>query len=154
MVFRDSINGVEEVSAASADQPVTYQEGSFLWGEVVTQIGDNTFRINRDASDPSDPTQRLPSDLRLNIEYSDALRNAIIEEDRGKEDFVRSTGEFWVGHLRCGSAISAASSPYRVTVQLLQDDQEIAVEQYAIRVLSNPTDCVGESEPSDVPTER
>ena len=154
MVFRDSINGVEEVSDASSVQPITYREGSFLWGEVVTQIGNNTFRINRDAPDPSDPAQRLPSYLRLNVEYSDALRKAISEEHKGTEGFDPSTGAFWVGELRCGSAISAASSPYQVTVQLLQDGREIARRQYVIGVQSNPPECVGESEPGGPPTIR
>ena len=154
MVFRDTINGVEELVGSSLVQRVTYREGSFLWGEVVTQIGNNTFRIARDASDPSDPAQRLPSYLRLNVEYSDALKNAIIEEDRCTEDSVPETGEFWVGQLRCGSAIPAESSPYRITVQLLQDDEEIVRRQYVIGVQSNPGMCVGERESGDPPDVR
>jgi hypothetical protein len=154
MVFRDSINGVEEVSDASSAQPITYQEGSFLWGEVVTQIGDTTFRINRDAPDRDDPTQSLPAYLQLNVEYSDALKKAISEEERGTESAVPDTGEFWVGHLRCGSAIPAESSPYRITVQLMQDGQEIARRQYVIGVQSNPSICVGEREPDDPPPVR
>ena len=154
MVFRDSVNGVEEVSGASSTQPVTYREGSFLWGEVVTQIGDTIFKINRDAPDRDDPTQSLPDYLRLNIEYSDALKKAISEEDKGTENSVPETGEFWVGHLRCGSAIPAESSPYRITVQLLQDEQEIARRQYVIGVQSNPAICVGEKEPDGPPTIR
>ena len=153
-MFRDSINGVEELSGASSTQPVTYREGSFLWGEVVTQIGDNTFKINRDAPDPDDPTQSLPAYLRLDIEYSDALKKAISEEDRGTENSVPDTGEFWVGHLRCGSAIPADSSPYRITVRLMQDDQEIARRQYVIGVQRSPAMCVGESEPDGPPTIR
>jgi serine/threonine protein kinase len=138
VVFRDTVNGVDEVTNSPSAATITYLEDSYLWGEVVTQIGNTVFRINRDAPDPDDQTQRLPSYLRINIDYSNALKQAMREEDRGGEDFVAQTGEFWVGHFRCGSAIPAERSPYRMTVQLLEDGREIARQQYVIGVLSKP----------------
>jgi hypothetical protein len=152
-MFRDSVDGVKEVMGNSSTEPVIYQEGRYLWGEVITKIGNATFRIDRDAPDRNDPAQRLPAYLQLNIEYSDALKQAMSEEDRGKEDYVPETGEFWVGNLRCGSAMSVDSSPYRITVKLLEDGQEIARRQYVIGVLSNSA-CAeggGEDKPSGGP---
>jgi hypothetical protein len=137
LVFRDTEIGTVEVGDSSAHS-VTYLEGSYLWGEVVAQIGNAIFGIERDSSDDNDQVQGLPSYLRLNIEFSGALKNAIREQDRGSEDFKPETGEFWVGRFRCGSALPAESSPYRITVELLEDGQGIAKERYVIGVRTNP----------------
>ncbi len=116
--------------------PVTYLESSYLWGEVATQIGSTVFKVDRDASERGDPTQQLPPYLRLNIQYSRALQAAMRDLANDPPGFNAKTGEFWVGRFRCGSAIPAESSPYRITVQLLEDDQEIARRQYVIGVQS------------------
>jgi serine/threonine-protein kinase len=155
LVFRDTENGTVEVGDSSTHS-VTYLEGSYLWGEVVTQIGNAVFGYDRDSSDGNDQAQGLPSYLRLNIEFSGALKNAIREQDRGDEDFKPETGEFWVGQLRCGSALPAESSPYRFTVQLLEDGQEIARERYVIGVRTNPNcqDGAPDDDSGDRPTVR
>jgi hypothetical protein len=136
--------------------PITYLEGSYLWGEVVTQIGSTVLKVDRDASEPGDPTQQLPPYLKLNIQYSGALQAAMRDLANDPPGFNEQTGEFWVGRFRCGSAIPAESSPYRITVRLLEDGQEIARQQYAIGVLTN-IDC-SDGGPDDdsggPPTER
>jgi hypothetical protein len=119
--------------------PITYLEDSYLWGEVATQIGNTTFSVNRDAAGSDGTTQQLPDYLQLNIEYSGALRAAMQNVSGDPPGFNPSTGEFWVGRFRCGSAMAATSSPYRISVRLLEDGQEIARQQYVIAVLNNPT---------------
>jgi serine/threonine protein kinase len=140
LLFRDSQNASEGVYTVGGDEPaspITYLEGSYLWGEVATQVGNTLFKIDRSAPDPNDPTQQLPPYLRLDIEYSGALLAAMRDSAESPPGFNAQTGEFWVGRFRCGSAIPAASSPYRISVQLLEDGKEIARQQYAIGVLTN-----------------
>jgi hypothetical protein len=141
LVFRDTVSGVAEVGKSST-KSVTYLEGRYLWGEVVTQIGDAVYGSDRDSSGGNYQAQRLPPYLQLSIQFSDALlKNAIRAEDRGNEDFRPDTGEFWVGRFRCGSALPAESSPYHMTVRLLEDGQEIARQRFVIGVLTD-TSCV------------
>jgi len=137
-----SVYAVKDRSAA----PITYLEGSYLWGEVATQIGSTVFKIDRDASEPGGPTQQLPPYLKLNIVYSGALQAAMRDLSNDPPGFNEKTGEFWVGRFRCGSAIPAANSPYRITVQLLEDDQETARQQYVIGVQSKSNCSDGSSD--------
>jgi hypothetical protein len=153
MVFRDTEADTVEVEDPSTHS-VTYLEGTYLWGEVVTQIGNAYFGPNRDSTDGNDQAQDLPPYLRLNMEFSGALINAIRVQDRGKEDFRPETGEFWVGQFRCGSALPAESSPYSITVELLQDGQEIAKERYVIGVRTNPNCREGPPDDSGPPRDR
>ncbi len=143
IVFRDTQKGVYKVEDNPPSASVTYLEGSYLWGEVETRIGNSVFKLDRDNPKPDDPRQRLPSYLRLKIEYSGALLAAMKDVKQNPPGFKADTGEFWVGYFRCGSAIPAANSPYRVSVTLLQDDREIARRHYAIGVINNPN-CVDE----------
>ncbi len=158
LLLRDTQNAPESVYAVedrSTAMP-TYLEGSYLWGEVATQIGSTVFKIDRDARDPGDPTQQLPPYLQLNIQYSGALQAAMRDLSNDPPGFNASTGEFWVGRFRCGSAIPAESSPYRITVQLLEDGQEIARQQYVIGVQSksNCSDGASEDDSGGPPTIR
>jgi hypothetical protein len=143
---------VYTVGDNASDAPAVYLESSFLWGEVETQIGSTIFKINRDAPDPADPSQHLPSSMRLNLEYSGALLAAMRNLGEEPPGFDASTGEFWVGRFRCGSAIPATSSPYRISVQLLQDGREVAKRQYTVGVLSYPNcDDGSKDEPGGPP---
>jgi serine/threonine protein kinase len=148
--------GVYEVGDQPLAVPITYLEGSYLWGEVATRIGSAVFKINREAPDPQDPTQNLPPYLRLNIEYSGALLAAMRDVSQDPPGFDARTGEFWVGRFRCGSAIPAASSPYRISVQLLEDGREISKRYYVIGVLNNPACSDGgqNDEPGGPPSRR
>ena len=139
-MFRDSSsvsNGPYMASAAS--DPVIYEEGSYLWGEISTRIGNAVFQVNRKALNPTDPKQHLPSYLQLNVEYSAALVAAMQEVDDTPPGFNPSTGEFWGGRFWCGSAVQAKDSPYWVAVKLLQDGQAIASQRYVIGVIESPT---------------
>jgi hypothetical protein len=127
------------VGDGSPAASVTYLADKYPYGEVVTQIGSAVFRIDRNAPDYENPGQRLPPYLQLSIEYSQALRAAV--QTGFEPGFKSETGEFWLGRLRCGSAIPATSSPYRITVRLLEDGQEIAKRQVVIGVVNNPA-CV------------
>jgi hypothetical protein len=146
LALRDSQNASSgsayEVKEGLSTDPITYLEGSYLWGEVAIASGNTVFRINRNAPDPNNPTQHLPPYLRLKIEYSGALKAAVQEPQ--KAGFNPQTGEFWVGRFRCGSAIPAATSSYRISVQLLEDGQEIVTRRYVIGVLNNPTCAQGD----------
>jgi serine/threonine protein kinase len=155
MVFRDTEVGVNEVGNSSGNF-VTYLEGSYLWGEVVTQLGNAVYRIDRDSSGGALQSEPLPPHLRLSMEFSDGLKSAIRVEDRGKENFIPQTGEFWVGRFRCGSALPAEGSPYHITVRLLEEDQEIARERYMIGVLTKPgcSDGGPDDKPGGPPTDR
>lgn len=151
LLLRDTQNapgGVYGVDSARPAVPITYLEDSYIWGEVATQIGDATFAVNRDAAESEGTTRQLPPYLQLNIEYSGALRAAMQNVAGDPPGFNPSTGEFWVGRFRCGSAMPATSSPYRISVRLLEDGQEIARQQYVIGVLNNPT-CSDEGEDDD-----
>lgn len=142
LLLRDSQNapgGVYAVGDDTPAAPITYLEGSFLWGEVATQIGNAVFQVDRSAPEPDDPTQQLPPYFRLNIEYSGALLNAMRDVANSPPGFNAQTGEFWVGRFRCGSAIPAASSPYRFSVQLLEDGREVARRQYVVGVQTDVT---------------
>jgi len=159
LLLRDTQNaqaGVYEVKDRSTAAPITYLEGSYLWGEVATQIGNTVFKVDRDAPDPGDPTQQLPPYLELNIQYSGALRAAMRDLANDPPGFNSRTGEFWVGRFRCGSAIPAERSPYRITVQLMEDGREIAKRQYSIGVLSdvNCSDGSPDDDSGGAPTER
>ena len=156
LLLRDTQNvpgGVYVVDSPRPAVPITYLECSDLWGEVATQIGDTTFRFNRDAAGPEGTTQQLPDYLQLDIDYSGALRAAMQNVSGAPPGFDPSTGEFWVGRFRSGSAVPATSSPYWIRVRLLEDGQEIARQQYVIGVLSNPTcsDGGGDDEPGGPP---
>jgi serine/threonine protein kinase len=160
LLLRDTYNVPEGTYAVGDDppaEPIAYLDGRYVWGEVATRIGDTVFKINRDAPDPDDPTQHLPSHLRLNIVYSAELLAAMKDTDKDPPGFDRETGEFWVGRFQCGSAVAADSSPYWISVQLLENDQEIASGRYVIGVLNNP-DCEDESSedggPGGPPTRR
>jgi len=151
LLLRDTNNvpeGVYVVDSARPAVPITYLEGSYLWGEVATQIGNTLFKVDRDAPESEGTTHQLPSYLRLNIEYSGALLAAMRNASGDPPGFSASTGEFWVGRFQCGSAVPATSSPYRISVRLLEDGQEIARQQYVIGVLNNPT-CSDEGEDDD-----
>jgi hypothetical protein len=160
LLLRDTYNVPEGIYAVGDDpsaEPIVYLDGRYVWGEVATRIGDTVFKINRDAPDPDDPTQHLPPHLRLNIEYSAELLAAMKDIDTNPPGFDPETGEFWVGRFECGSAVAADSSPYWISVQLLENDQEIASGRYVIGVLNNP-DCEDESSedggPGGPPTRR
>ncbi len=144
LLLRDTQNAPGSVYAVedrSTAMPITYLEGSYLWGEVATQIGSTVFKVDRDARDPGDPTQQLPPYLKLNIQYSGALQAAMRDLANDPPGFDASTGEFWVGRFRCGSAIPAESSPYRITIQLLEDGQVVARRQYVIGVQTK-SNCI------------
>jgi serine/threonine protein kinase len=144
LLLHDSYNvpqGVYAVGEDSAADPIIYLEGSYLWGEVATRIGNTVFKINRDAPDRNDPRQHLPPYLRLNIEYSAALLAVMRDKADEPPGFDAQTGEFWAGRFRCGSAVSAKGSPYWVAVRLLEDGREIAMRRYTVGVLNNPQ-CV------------
>lgn len=146
LLLHDSDNvpdGIYAVGTEPAADPIVYLEGSYLWGEVATRIGTTVFKINRDARDPQDPTQNLPPYLRLNIEYSPALLAAMRNTASEPPGFEAETGEFWVGQFRCGSALRPESSPYWISVQLLEDGTEVAKRRFMIGVLNNP-DCKGD----------
>ncbi len=158
LLVHDSFNapqGVYAVGDDSAAAPIIYLEGSYLWGEVATRIGNTVFKFNRDAPDRQDPTQHLPPYLRLNIEYSAALLAVMRDKANDPPGFDAQTGEFWAGRFRCGSAVSANGSPYWVAVRLLEDDREIAMRRYVIGVLNNPQ-CVdtGSKDTGGPPSQR
>jgi hypothetical protein len=160
LLLRDTYNVPEGIYAVGDDpsaEPIAYLDGRYVWGEVATGIGNTVFKINRDAPDPDDPTQHLPSHLRLNIVYSAELLAAMKDTDKDPPGFDRETGEFWVGRFQCGSAVAADSSPYWISVQLLEDGQQIASGRYVIGVLNNP-ECEDESSedggPGGPPTRR
>lgn len=148
--------GVYALEDEPAAAPAVYLEDSYLWGEVETRIGNTVFRIDRGAPNDQDPSQRLPSYLRLNIEYSKALLDVMQDPGQNPPGFDPQTGEFWVGRFRCGSAIPAASSPYRISVQLLENGREIASARYVIGVQSRAdcSDGSDEEDPGGPPTRR
>jgi hypothetical protein len=141
LLFRDSSNVSAGAYPASGDSsvPVIYEEGSYLWGEIVTRVGNAIFQINRNALNRTDPRQHLPSYLELNVEYSAALLAAMQEVDATPAGFNASTGEFWGGRFWCGSAVQAKDSPYLMIVKLLEDGQAIASQRFVIGVTDNPT---------------
>jgi serine/threonine protein kinase len=151
LMLHDSQNAPQDVYIVgdnpSSANPVIYLEGSYLWGEVETRVGNTVFKINRDAPDPNDPRQHLPPYLRLEISYSGALLAAMREDKQNPPGSDAQTGEFWVGRFRCGSAVGASNSPYRISVRLLQDDSEVTRRYYTIGVLNNPN-CVDEGDKS------
>lgn len=162
LFLHDSQNNPDGVFEAAGDSPtesIIYLEDSYLWGEVATRIGNTVFKLDRNQPDPQDPSQSLPSYLRLNVEYSDALLSAMQNVSGDPPGFNASTGEFWAGRFRCGSAISPAGSSYQITVRLFEDDREIALQRYRIGVLNNP-DCAegddneGAGGPTGPPTSR
>jgi len=157
LLLRDTQNAPGSVYAVSdrSAAPITYLEGSYLWGEVATQIGNTVFKVDRDASEPG-PTQQLPPYLKLDIVYSGALQNAMRDLSNDPPGFNEKTGEFWVGRFRCGSAIPAGSSPYRITVRLLEDGKEAAKQQFVIGVQSksNCSDGGPDDDSGGPPTER
>jgi hypothetical protein len=126
------------VGDGSPAASVTYLADKYPYGEVVTRIGSAVFKKDRNAPDTA-PGQRLPPYLQLSIEYSPALRAAV--QAGFDPGFKSDTGEFWLGRLRCGSPIPASTSPYRVTVRLLEDGQEVARRQVVLGVVNNPA-CV------------
>jgi serine/threonine protein kinase len=141
LLFRDSSNvsdGTYAASDASA-APVIYQEGSYLWGEIATRVGNAIFQVNRSALNRTDPRQHLPSYLQLNVEYSAALLAAMQEVDATPAGFNPSTGEFWGGRFWCGSAVQAKDSPYWMAVKLLEDGEAIVSQRFVIGVVDNPT---------------
>jgi serine/threonine protein kinase len=140
LLFRDSFSAVNGPYAASASSdPVIYEEGSVLWGEIVTRVGDAVFQVNRDALNRADPTQHLPPYLQLNVEYSAALVAAMQEVNDMSPGFDPSTGEFWGGRFWCGSAVQAKDSTYWLAVKLLEDGQTIVSQRYVIGVIDSPT---------------
>jgi serine/threonine protein kinase len=149
LMLHDSQNAPQDTYTVpdnpSTTDPILYLEGSYLWGEVETRVGNTVFKINRDAPDPNDPSQHLPSYLSLKIEYSGALLAAVREDKQNPPGSDAHTGEFWVGRFQCGSAIAAKDSPYRVSVRLLENGQEVAKRFYTIGVLNNPN-CVDEGD--------
>jgi serine/threonine-protein kinase len=140
--------GVFVAGNSGPNETVEYMAGSYLWGEVETQVGDAVFRIDRSNHNPSDPRQHLPPYLRLQIEYSGPLLSAMQNLKQNPPGFDAQTGEFWVGRFRCGSAVPAATSGYRITVRLLEDGREIARQRYALGVTTNPS-CVDEGGDGD-----
>ncbi|MEJ2554975.1 MAG: hypothetical protein P8186_01820, partial [Anaerolineae bacterium] len=144
LLVHDSFNAPQGVYAVGDDPavaPILYLEGSYLWGEVATRIGNTVFKFDRDAPNRQDPAQHLPPYLQLHIEYSAALLSVMRDKDNDPPGFDPQTGEFWAGRFRCGSAVSAKGSPYWVAVRLLEDGREIAMRRYVIGVQNNP-ECV------------
>ena len=125
-----------EVKAGPSDISVTYSEGSYLFGEAITRIGAAVYGLDREA----DTTQPLPSDLRLVLEYSEALAAAVQGPELPGID--PRTGDFWFGNLRCGSSLPADESPYSFTIKLLERDKEVTSQRFVVGVLYNPT-CSG-----------
>jgi hypothetical protein len=158
LLVHDSFNapqGVYAVGDDSASAPILYLEGSYLWGEVATRIGNTVFKFDRDAPNRQDPAQHLPPYLQLNIEYSAALLAVMRDKTNDPPGFDAQTGEFWAGRFRCGSAVSPNGSPYWVAVRLLEDGREIAMRRYVVGVLNNPQ-CVdsGSKDTGGPPHER
>jgi serine/threonine protein kinase len=151
LMLHDSHNAPQDVYIVgdnpSSANPIIYLEGSYLWGEVETRVGNAVFKINRDTPDPNDPRQHLPPYLSLEISYSGALLAAMREDKENPPGSDPQTGEFWVGRFRCGSAVSAPNSPYRISVRLLEDGSEVTRRYYTIGVLNNPN-CVDEGDKS------
>jgi hypothetical protein len=140
LMFRDSSNKPDGVYMIndSTSVPVIYEEGSYLWGEISTRIGNAVFQVNREALDRTDPEQHLPYYLQLAVEYSPALVAAVQEVDNVPPGFNSSTGEFWGGNFWCGSAVQPKDSPYWMAVKLLEDGQVIAGQRYVIGVVDSP----------------
>jgi serine/threonine protein kinase len=140
LVFRDSSNRPDGMYMISDPDsaPVIYEEGSYLWGEISTRVGNAVFQVNRKALDRADPKQYLPSYLQLAVEYSPALVAAVQEVNNMPPGFNSSTGEFWGGNFWCGSAVQAKDSPYWMAVKLLEDGQIIASQRYVIGVVESP----------------
>ena len=157
LLFRDSSNVSNgPYMAGTSSDPVIYEEGSYLWGEIATRIGNAVFQINRKALDPTDPKQHLPSYLQLDVEYSAALVAAMQEVNDTPPGVNPSTGEFWGGRFWCGSAVQAKDSPYWMGVKLLEDGQVIVSQRYVIGVIDSPT-CPNNPKskaPSGPPTAR
>jgi serine/threonine protein kinase len=158
LMFRDSSNkpdGVYMISD-STSAPVIYEEGSYLWGEISTRVGNAVFQVNRQALDRTNPKQHLPSYLQLAVEYSPALVAAVQEVDNVPPGFNSSTGEFWGGNFWCGSAVQPKDSPYWMAIKLLEDGQIIAGQRYVIGVIESPN-CPNnpkDKTPSAPPTRR
>jgi len=147
----NSPEGIYVAEPTSLAAAITYLEDKYLWGETVTRIGNTTFTFDRDAPDPQDPSQRLPPHLRLKIEYSPALLAAMQDAPKSPPGFDAVTGEFWVGRFRCGTAVGAASSPYQITVRLLDEGREIAAQQFVISVINNPNCKEGDTDSGGPP---
>jgi hypothetical protein len=141
LLFRDSssVSSGAYIASAPSSDSVIYEEGSYLWGEISTSIGDAVFQIDRRALDRTDPTQHLPPYLQLNVEYSPALVAAMQEVDKTPPGFNPSTGEFWGGRFWCGGAVQVKDSPYWMAVKLLEDGQVIVSQRYVIGVVESPT---------------
>ncbi len=140
ILFRDSSNLPNGVymTTGLASTPVIYQEGSYLWGEIVTRVGNAVFQINRKDINRADPKQHLPSYLQVDVEYSPDLMAALQVVDDTPPGFNSSTGEFWGGNFWCGSAVQAKDSRYWMAVKLLEEGQVIASQRYVIGVIDNP----------------
>ena len=147
LMLHDSQNAPQGVYTVgdnpSSTDAILYLEGSYLWGEIETRVGNTVFKINRDTPDPNDPRQHLPPYLSLEIEYSGALLAAMREDKQNPPGSDARTGEFWVGRFRCGSAVGAQNSPYHISVRLLEDGREVAKRYYTVGVVNNPS-CVDE----------
>jgi serine/threonine protein kinase len=141
LLFRDTSNAPDGIYTArdTSSDPAIYQEGNYLWGEIATRIGNAVFQINRTALDRTDPKQHLPPYLQLDVDYSAALIAAMEEVDAIPPGFNSSTGEFWGGRFRCGSAVQPKDSPYWMAVKLLEDGQAIVSQRYVIGVIESPT---------------
>ena len=131
-----------EVQAGPSDVSVTYLEGSYLFGEAITHIGAAVYGLDREA----DAAQPLPSDMRLELEYSEALAAAV----QGPEipDIDPRTGEFWFGTLRCSISIPAQESPYSFTIKLLERDKVVASQRFVVGVDYGPA-CSGGDQDGD-----
>lgn len=129
--------GDEGFTVLSSEKPnagVVYEEGFFVYGEVIVQIGDTTYRIDRQNRNPDAPEQHLPSPYSLEITFP----ADILIRVEGEPGYDPRTGEFWIGQLKCDSQ-RGADAPYTLTVKVSIGDEVKAKQDFYFGVLDAPT---------------
>ncbi len=129
--------GEENCTVINSENPnagVVYEEGLFVYGEVIVQIGDATYRIDRQNRNPDAPEQHLPGPYSLEI----AFPADMLVRVEGEPGYDPRSGEFWIGKLKCDSQ-RGADTPYTLTVRVLTGDEVKAKQDFYFGVLDSPT---------------
>lgn len=121
------------IGSENPNAGVVYEEGLFVYGEVVVQIGDTAYHIDRQNRDPEAPEQHLPAPYSLEIVFP----AEVMTRFEGEPGYDPRTGEFWIGTLKCDSQ-RGADIPYTLTVKVSIGDEVKAKQDFYFGVLDLP----------------
>jgi hypothetical protein len=134
----NNAQGFATFSGEHMDAGKIYSEGSIVYGEVAVRIGDTVYHFDKEPA-PGEPEQ-LPAPYRLEVKFSDSL---IAATEGIQPGFNPKKAQFWVGTLKCNSAVS--DKPYTIELTLYAGGEARKHTEISFLVADDPV-CGGTPE--------